>query len=732
MFTRRRSIPRRRHLGLELLVDLVIAITVAAALSGGAIAEEDGVATDAEAARKQLIDQVVAHIEKVEALRRSQPDQFHAPEFPDGKDWFNSPPLRFDRDLRGKITILDFWTYCCINCIHVLPELEELETKYAGYPIAVVGVHSAKFENERDSENIRQAVHRYEIRHPVINDDEMFMWKQLGVRSWPTLVGIGPEGNVLLMQSGEGNGPVFEAFIEAALKFYPPEAFRHAPLPTSESGAASSTASPLSFPGKLAVDGETKRLFISDSNHNRIVITDLDGQFVDVVGSGRMGLDDGDYRNATFNRLQGLAVDGTHLFVADAENHALRRVDLEARSVETLVGDGRQGRDYTGGGTGRTQRLSTPWDVVVHERQVFIAMAGTHQLWVYDIENDVCRNYSGTGREQNLNDADPLQAAWSQPSGFAIGAGWLFVADSESSAIRGVKLDGGGTKTFVGGKDSEPRNLFAFGDQDGIGDRARLQHPLGVLWLASRSQVLVADTYNHRLKLMKHESREVATAFGSGKRGLTDGKGLEAQFSEPSGFALHPDGQHVYVADTNNHLVRLVDLESGLVKTLSLTNVPAPASRIPPRTRRLADLPGTVEVAAKPLRLTSGSRGEIHLRLALPDGYHYTKEATSEWQVLREARSVVVVEEASARGVLPHEAGTIVIPVQAQDEKGRSALRVEAVAYFCKDDGVCLVGAVIVNVAMEVGEGGASKVEVEHTFVDVSRAITQPALRLNK
>jgi thiol-disulfide isomerase/thioredoxin len=114
-----------------------------------------------------------------------------APEFPAGMQWLNTAtPLRL-ADLRGKIVLLDFWTYCCINCMHIIPELTALERKYPN-ELVVIGVHSAKFHNEGDSENIRQAILRYEIQHPVVNDRDFRIWRSYAVRAWPTLMVIKP------------------------------------------------------------------------------------------------------------------------------------------------------------------------------------------------------------------------------------------------------------------------------------------------------------------------------------------------------------------------------------------------------------------------------------------------------------------------------------------------------------------------------------------------------------
>ena len=666
----------------------------------------------------RLLEQLKAHVERVD----QQAERLRAPAFPDGKDWFNSPPLSFDRELAGKVVVLDFWTYCCINCIHVLPDLAELEERYAGYPVAFVGVHSAKFENEKVSSNIRDAVLRYEIAHPVVNDDTMQMWQQVGVRSWPSMAVVGPRGNLLLLVSGEGNKEVIDACISAALAFYPEKSFRHDPVPMSPEKDKQRIDSPLRYPGKLAVDAVGQRLFISDSNHHRIIVTDLDGNFIDSIGSGRIGLVDGDYDEARFFRLQGLDYHDGKLYVADAENHALRVVDPDAKTVTTLVGNGTQGRDYQGGKGGREQPISTPWDVFVEGSQVFIAMAGTHQIWSYDLKAGIAKNYSGNGSEQNLNRNDRLLAAWAQPSGLSVGNGELFIADSESSTVRAINLTSGATRTIAGGENAQPRNLFAFGDKDGIGEAARMQHVLGVLWWPSEQKIIVADTYNHRLKLVDPKTGEAKRWVGSGKPGLRDGKGLDAQFSEPSGFALGPRARRLFVADTNNHVIRVVDLESLDVTTLKLSGIPPAIEPVAPRSLRLADLPGTPTIRTQPLRLAKGNTGTLTLTLNLPANHHYTDDAGSRWQVIADEASPIVIDEAKAAGALK-ENETIRIPVRLKAGAEGGLLRVEALAYFCEEAGPCQVAGVLFEMPVALGQAPGKPVALIHTFRSQATAL---------
>lgn len=119
-----------------------------------------------------------------------------APELPPDRPWLNTDKPLSLQQLRGRIVILDFWTYCCINCLHVLPDLKYLEQKYQD-SLTVIGVHSAKFDHEKEVENIRQAILRYDIEHPVVVDSSFRVWQEYAVRAWPTLIVIDPEGYVV-------------------------------------------------------------------------------------------------------------------------------------------------------------------------------------------------------------------------------------------------------------------------------------------------------------------------------------------------------------------------------------------------------------------------------------------------------------------------------------------------------------------------------------------------------
>lgn len=483
-----------------------------------------------------------------------------APELEGGVSWLNTAgPVQL-KDLKGKIVILDFWTYCCINCIHTLPDLAKLEKKYPN-ELVVIGVHSAKFDNEKESDNIRKAILRYEIGHPVVNDANMTIWRTYGVNSWPSLFLIDPEGYIVGRGSGEGLYEALDARIKELIKVHKGKKTLNT-RPLKFELAREAGDSPLFFPGKVLADAAGKRLFIADSTHHRIVITDLSGKKIAVAGTGQSGKADGPFATATFNDPQGMAVQGDVLYVADRKNHLIRRLHLKDHTVQTIAGVGEQGRDRGDGGPARTTGLNSPWDLLLNDDLLYIAMAGHHQIWTLDLAKERLEPFAGNGRE-NIKDGPLASANFAQPSGLATDGKSLFVADSEVSAIRSVPLKAEGeVKTLIG------QGLFEFGDVDGKADKARLQHALGVAY--HDGKLYVADTYNSKLKVLDLKDRRLATYLG----GEPSGWLTAPTFVEPAGIS-YADGK-LYVADTNAHRIRVVDLKTNAVATLKLDGVEPP------------------------------------------------------------------------------------------------------------------------------------------------------------
>jgi len=457
----------------------------------------------------------------------------HAPELAGAGGWINTAEPLTLAGLRGKVVLLDFWTFCCINCLHIIEELRPLEAEF-GNDLVVIGVHSPKFPEERDHAAVERAVARHKIMHPVLDDPDMITWQRYAIRAWPTLALIDTRGYVRGVVSGEGHGPRIAAAVRELLK----EArgngtLNQAPLVRGTAAAALRRLAPehstLAYPGKVASDGG-ERLAIADTGHDRVLVCRLDGTIEIDVGP--------------FSQPQGVLLDGDLLLVCDTVADRVVAVDLGS-GVQTLVASG----------------ISSPWDIVAWQRGYAVAEAGRHRLWYVDPTGDQANVLAGTSGE-NIVDGPALEALLAQPSGLCVGSdNALYFADSEVSALR--RLRDGRVETLVG------KGLFDWGTADGDRETARLQHPLGVA-AAPDGAVYIADTFNSLLRVWKDGRLRTLPVTGLG---------------EPGGLCLLADGR-LAVADTNNHRVLLVDPVTGAAEPLAL---PAPVDPDHPAARDLAE-----------------------------------------------------------------------------------------------------------------------------------------------
>jgi thiol-disulfide isomerase/thioredoxin len=482
-----------------------------------------------------------------------------------GRNWLNTGGKSLDLEaLRGKIVLLDFWTFCCINCLHVLDELRPLEEQYSDV-LVTVGVHSPKFEHEADPVALAAAVERYEIHHPVLDDPELETWKAYTARAWPTLVVIDPEGYIVAHLSGEGHADGLAVLIPELIAEHEAKGTLHrgsgpyvAPEPTSgtlrfpgkalflpagrgsapqrpsDGGSAAGAAGSGSAPNGSAAHGSW---LVTDTGHHRLVELGTDFQTVlGTYGSGTKGYVDGpaagDDAAARFNEPQGLvllpedvaAKAGYDVVIADSVNHRLRGLSLTDGKASTVAGNGVQRLLETGparvdedaaGFTGRLSEhplevsLSSPWDLVWSRKlnAVVVAMAGTHQIFSFDPLTGAVSIIAGNGLEGLLD--GPAHEAWfAQSSGLAEDAdGNIWVADSETSALRKLVVDNDGTVTV---ETAVGKGLFDFGFRDGPAAEARLQHPLGVTVLPDGS-VAIADTYNGAVRRYDPSNGTVST-----------------------------------------------------------------------------------------------------------------------------------------------------------------------------------------------------------------------------
>ncbi len=430
-----------------------------------------------------------------------------------GRGWLNTGGKELSlASLRGKIIVLDFWTFCCINCLHVLEELRPIEQEFAD-SLVVIGVHSPKFVHEADPDALAAAVERYEVNHPVLDDPELHTWQAYTARAWPTLVVIDPEGYIVTHMAGEGHAQNLRILLSELVAEHDAKGTLHRGDGPFVPPEPPSTI--LRFPGK-AIPLPTGNLLVSDSSRHSLVELEPDGEtLIRRIGSQERGIKDGVPSLARFSEPGGMALlpeelaaeVGYDVVVADTVNHALRGIKLANGSVITIAGTGEQlmMNDELG------EKLSSPWDVVWSPvtEQIVIAMAGVHQLWSFDPRTRAVAPLAGT-MDEGLVDG-PLASAWfAQPSGLvADHQGRIWLADSETSALRVVEFDanlesGGTVKTAVG------EGLFDFGFRDGDAPQARLQHPLGVSVLPDGS-IAIADTYNGAVRRYDPDENRVTT-----------------------------------------------------------------------------------------------------------------------------------------------------------------------------------------------------------------------------
>ncbi len=603
-----------------------------------------------------------------------------APDFPSHLTWLNTEAPISLQKLRGKIVLLDFWTFCCINCMHVIPDLKKLEAKYPN-ELVVIGVHSAKFTNEKDTEAIRQAILRYGIEHPVVNDNQFEVWHSYGVSSWPTLVLISPQGRIIGGHSGEGAFEVFDPIIQSAIPYFDQKkALTRGPFKT----ALEKEKAPdefLSFPGKISADEKTGRLFITDSNHHRIVIANADGDILEIIGSAHQGTIDGPFETAEFHHPQGTFYSTEMLYIADTENHLIRRADLKTRTVTTVLGQ-------TRGTNPQQTKLSSPWDVLLLNSTLYIAMAGRHQLWEADTKTWEMKPFAGSGREARI-DGPRLKAALAQPSGLATDGRLIYFADSETSSVRSADPAPEGVVETLAGSD-----LFDYGDIDGDLKIARLQHALGTAW--KDGQLYVADTYNSKIKVIDPVRRITTGVSGSAPRGAQDGKLRKAGFNEPGGLTFL-NGK-LYVADTNNHKIRVIDLANDSVSTLTLKE------KSPPRETEERKFRGkTIRLAEA--RAAPGNV-ELQVDIRLPPDQKFTKNAPSEFELTSNndnaAFPAKVVEAVLSQNPPP-------VKIAATLKPGQTEIEIRTTVFHClKEGGRCFFDSVRIQAPLTV-EASAPK-----------------------
>lgn len=463
--------------------------------------------------------------------------------------------------LRGKIVVLDFWSYSCVNCLKTIQPLRKLEKQFADQVI-FIGVHTPKYDSEKPEQAIRSAIKRFGIDHAVVNDPDGIAWKNYGVEMWPTFVVIDTQGGIAAQFTTDNCLPALEGTLSrlVAQEMQDHQLSRQRSsrlvkvMPIETNGF-------LTAPGKVCCDPASHRLFLSNTGRNQIVAVRMNGkqgEVETVIGSGLAGLKDGSFADCQFNHPEGLAFDGGKLYVADTDNHAVRVIDFDPARVSTMTGNGVRSNSNTDDSRPlATANLDSPWDLVWLGRKLYVAMAGAHQIWCIDPARSCITKVAGSGAESST-DGRGTAAAFAQPSGITTDGHTLYIADTEDNGLRQLDPDGMRVTTVAG------KGLTVCGDEDGPCSQALFRHPEGLTF--SNGKLIVADSFNNKIKSVDLDSKTVSSVSGSGVAGAEDG--AFPAYNEPSGVCVM-DGC-LFVADSGNDAIRVIDLANLSATTLKL------------------------------------------------------------------------------------------------------------------------------------------------------------------
>lgn len=468
-----------------------------------------------------------------------------APELPRDLEWVNAREAPRLGQSRGRVVLLNFFSYSNSNSLNALADLRHVENKYYD-GLTVLGIHCPKFGQERTTSNVLKAVNRHYVRHAVANDADFRCWQLFGVRSWPTIVAIDAAGEIAATLPGEGRRNELDQLVAQLLEEAAARDIRQ--YEASQPVSRPEPKLPLRFPARvLATDNS---IFVADSGHNRIIECTHEGRILRQFGSGNPGFWDGRGQDAGFSSPQGMTIVKDSLYVADLGNHAVRRIRLLNGEVETIAGTGQPGavivRDHD---DPRAVPLNAPLDVVANQERLFIANSGNHQVWMLDLGRNRIGAFIGSGAH-GFTDGPGETSELGKPTGLATHQQMLYVADADSSSVRAVRFIDNHIKSLIGA------GLYEFGDVDGLPDKARLQHPTAIALDPGGSILWVADTYNNKIKAL--------SLRGGGARTLA----LPYRFHEPTGISVA--AKSLWIANSNAHEIVRIDTGSGQIRRLPI------------------------------------------------------------------------------------------------------------------------------------------------------------------
>ena len=468
--------------------------------------------------------------------------ELQIPDFPNQLEWDRSLPLSLASDLLDRLTVLFFWNHRSVNSHHGIRWLKRVQEQLKDPRIAIVGIHVPLKGQVDDKYSVKRAIERYQLDFPQLIDLQGVYSNSLTIKEIPFVLVVSPDQNALHAFRGEEWRYDLPTFLKDALAVFESQHWNTEALEI----APSRQLPRLSYPAGITADPNSGTLFISSGGDHKIHMFSPKGEELGVIGTG-LGFEDGGYESCAFYDPRGLSWHQHSLYVADASNHAIRKIDLQAKTVSTVVGLGEQGEDYNGGVELINQHLASPWSLCTDNEGIWISMTGTHQIWRWDFASENCYAYSGLGCPRSLDAREPLAAGWAQPSGICRSGSTLTLADSLTGTVRQLNADRGHSTTLC---------------------RSGLSYPLGITWLRADKRLGIADHGKHGIYSYDVQSSSLQRLAGSDEPGHLDGALHEAQFCEPTDLALSPDEEVLYVTDSGNHCVRAIHRESATVTTL--------------------------------------------------------------------------------------------------------------------------------------------------------------------
>jgi thiol-disulfide isomerase/thioredoxin len=587
--------------------------------------------------------------------------------------WLNSSRDIKAKDLKNRIILLDFWTYACVNCLHMIPEINNLEMEFDN-KLTVIGIHSGKFDNEKETSSIKKAILKYDITHPVVNDADFTIWDRFKVSSWPTLILIDPEGRIVKKYEGEVSSDLIRKDVKKLVKKYKYQLNSTGlPIVLEKNKIVDNV---LNFPAKIAYAqgfsyeniSKTNALVIANTGKNNIIFTTLNGKTLLEIGSGDVGFGDGDFDNASFNSPRGLLFKNNILYVADTGNHSLRKVDLKSGKVTTIIGNGKRGQIIDGNNKIKDVSLASPWDLEFFPdtNNIIIANAGSHQLLKYNISRKTISSFVGNGYEDLIDGKYPKNSL-AQPSGLSAYLDKLYFVDSESSALRVVDKNGK-LSTLIG------KGLFDFGYKNGNSKDALMQHPVGLS--ATSSGIYIADTHNHVIRKYNLKTKQIYD-YSGGLKGSGVGNRKDTRYDEPE--AIIAVKNKFYVADTNNNRIIELSLNGSLSRLIDII----PQLKMP--TEGLLEyLPNLTTIYSQKVK----ENEEVMLVFDMKKGWKINQSAPSFFNLveIKNKQDAHLIASFSDSII---SSGSVKLPKMSAENQ----YYIQGTVYYCedKDDSLCLI-----------------------------------------